>query len=184
MAKLLVLVYLAAIVAATLSIVHFGPEASIYNAFFLIGLNLTTRDKLHDLWGVHRLRNMVLLIMAGSIISYLAVIVLGVGPPDIVARIALASCVAFAVAESCDAFLYQSIRNRPWLERANTSNLLGAFLDSAIFVSIAFGWTWEIIFLQMCAKIAGGFVWSLVIEHIRKRGELVDDSLSRHPYYP
>jgi uncharacterized PurR-regulated membrane protein YhhQ (DUF165 family) len=168
MTYLLIGAYLAAIIAANLTTSHFGPEASIYNAFFLIGLNLTTRDKLHDLWGRHRFRNMALLILAGSALSFVAAhLFAGTVPPDIVARIALASAVAFAVAEGCDAVSYEALRNRPWLERANSSNFVGAFLDSAIFVAIAFGWTWEIIFAQFCAKVAGGFVWSLIIGRVR-----------------
>lgn len=172
MRALLVGAYLAAIIAANLSSSHFGPEASIYNAFFLIGLNLTTRDKLHDLWGKHRFRNMALLILTGSLLSFGAAhLFSGSLPPDIVARIALASCVAFAVAEGFDALLYQVLRKRPWLERANTSNFLGATLDSTIFVAIAFGWDWPIIFGQLCAKVAGGFVWSLVLQRRKDRLE-------------
>lgn len=167
----LVALYLAAIVAANLSSSHFGPEASIYNAFFLIGLNLTTRDRLHDLWGSKRFRNMALLIGAGSAISYAASIALASEalPSAVVARIALASCVAFAVAESADALLYHLLRFKPWLERSNTSNLLSATLDSTVFVSIAFGWNWPIIFGQLCAKVAGGFVWSLILRAKRER---------------
>jgi hypothetical protein len=172
---LLVIAYLSAIVAANLITAHFGPTASIYNAFALIGLNLTTRDKLHDLWGRNRLRNMALLILAGSAISYAATVLLAVGPPEIIARIALASCVAFGVAESFDAITYQLVRARPWIERANISNFVGAALDSAIFVAIAFGWDWTIIFGQFCAKVAGGFLWSLVLQ---KRNASV--ALSKH----
>lgn len=58
----LVGLFLSAIVGANLISAHFGPGASIYNAFFLIGLTLTTRDRLHDLWGRNRFRNMALLI--------------------------------------------------------------------------------------------------------------------------
>lgn len=90
-------------------------------------------------------------------------------PSDVVARIALASCAAFATAESFDAITYQILRKRPWLERSNTSNFVGAALDSAIFVSIAFGWAWPIIFGQFCAKVAGGFLWSLVLRARRER---------------
>lgn len=160
----LVLLWWAAIVAANLSSAHFGPDASIYNAFLFIGLTLTTRDRLHDLWGRDRFRNMALLILSGSAISFVAAHVFtGAAPPEIVARIALASTVAFAVAEGMDAVAYQALRRRPWLERANTSNFVGAALDSALFVSIAFGWSWTIIFAQFCAKVAGGFLWSLLI---------------------
>lgn len=173
MIYLLIALYLTAIVAANLISARFGPGASIYNAFGLIGLNLTTRDKLHDLWGRNRFRNMALLIAGGSALSYAAAVTVGAGsaPAEIVAKIALASCVAFAVAESFDAGFYHLLRNRPWLERANTSNCLGAALDSAVFVSIAFGWQWEIIFGQFCAKVAGGFLWSLVL---RKRHERLE----------
>lgn len=173
MTALLVGVYLGAIIAANLISAHFGPEASIYNAFFMIGLVLTTRDRLHDLWGRHRFRNMALLIVGGSALSFAAAHVFsGTAPPEVVAKIALASCVAFAVAETFDAFAYHVLRKRPWLERANTSNLLGATLDSAVFVTIAFGWAWPIIFGQLCAKVAGGFVWSLVIRYTQRVPEV------------
>jgi uncharacterized PurR-regulated membrane protein YhhQ (DUF165 family) len=169
----LVGLYLAAIVAANWSSAHWGPEASIYNAFFLIGLTLTTRDRLHDIWGSKRFRNMALLIGAGSALSFAgAHLFPGTAPPDVVAKIALASCVAFGVAETMDAVGYQLLRRKPWLERANTSNLLGAALDSAIFVSIAFGWSWPIIFGQFCAKVGGGFVWSLVIRYTQRVPEV------------
>jgi uncharacterized PurR-regulated membrane protein YhhQ (DUF165 family) len=165
----LVAAYLAAIVAANLSSAHFGPEASIYNAFLLIGLTLTVRDRLHDAWRGRRLRNMALLIAGGSALSYLASLGLAdeALPADVVGRIALASCAAFASSETLDALLYHRLRRRPWLERANTSNLLSAAVDSAVFVSVAFGWSWAIVFGQACAKVAGGFVYSLVL---RARG--------------
>lgn len=165
----LVAVYLVAIVAANLSTAHFGPTASVYNAFAFIGLNLTTRDKLHDLWGANRFRNMAVLIVSGSVMSYIATKALGAGPPEIVARIALASCAAFAVAEGLDAIGYHLMRHREWLERSNVSNIVGAAADSTVFVSIAFGWRWEIIFAQFCAKVAGGFVWSLLIGRVKAR---------------
>jgi uncharacterized PurR-regulated membrane protein YhhQ (DUF165 family) len=165
---------LSTLIGGSLVAAHYGPSASIYNAFFLIGLALTTRDRLHDLWGRHRLRNMSLLILAGSGLSLLAAhLFTGSAPPDVVARIALASAVAFAVSEGMDAVGYQMLHRRPWLERANTSNLIGAALDSAIFVSIAFGWDWPIIFGQFAAKVAGGFVWSLILRSHRKRREAV-----------
>jgi uncharacterized PurR-regulated membrane protein YhhQ (DUF165 family) len=166
-AVLLIAAYLGAIVLANGISAHYGAGASIYNAFFMIGLTLTVRDRLHDLWRGHRLRNMALLIATGSVISYVAALTINSSsvPSDIVARIALASCVAFAVAEGMDALFYQALRFRPWLERSNTSNVLSALLDSMIFVSIAFGWSWPVIFGQVCAKVAGGFVWSLVIRY-------------------
>jgi len=57
----LVNAYLAAIIAANLIVTHKGPTWSVYTAFVLIGLDLTTRDRLHDLWRGHVLRNMAFL---------------------------------------------------------------------------------------------------------------------------
>jgi hypothetical protein len=60
---MLVALYLAAIVAANLSVAAFGPGVTIVNAFALIGLDLSTRDALHDRWrGRWLLARMALLI--------------------------------------------------------------------------------------------------------------------------
>ncbi len=167
--------YLSSIIAANLISAHFGPGASVYNAFFLVGLALTTRDRLTDLWGEHRIRNMALLIACGSAISYGASILLASSalPSEVVARIALASAVAFLVAESFDFATYTLLHRRPWIERSNSSNVVGATLDSAIFVSIAFGWNWQIIVAQVGAKVAGGYIFSLILRHVKARGEVV-----------
>jgi uncharacterized PurR-regulated membrane protein YhhQ (DUF165 family) len=170
----LVALYLTSIVAANLIIAHFGASASIYTAAGLIGLDITTRDRLHDFWGERRLQKMAVLILAGSAISYVASIVLANDhlPSSLVAKIALASAIAFLVSESLDAVVYHLRRVRPFIERSNTSNLVSATVDSVVFVSIAFGWSWPIIFGQITAKIAGGFVWSLVLDHVRERREV------------
>lgn len=169
----LVAAYLGAIVAANLTTARWGPTWSVYNAFLLVGLALTTRDRLHDLWGSERFRNMALLIVAGSALSYGASIWLTPDsvPSDVVAKIALASCVAFFFAEGMDALSYEGMLRKgwPWFERANASNVVGAVFDSVIFVCIAFGWNWSIIFGQITAKIAGGFVWSFVLAKHRER---------------
>jgi uncharacterized PurR-regulated membrane protein YhhQ (DUF165 family) len=167
----LVLLVLSTVVAANLISAKYGPEASIYNAFVLVGVVLSTKDWLYDLWGEKRIRNTALLVAAGSALSYLAAITLTPAsvPAPVVKEIAFASFAAYAVAETWDTVVYHWLRERPWLERSNTSNVLGAFLDSAVFVTLAFGWAWPIIFGQFCAKVAGGFVWSLVIEKVRER---------------
>jgi len=148
--------YLAAIVAANLSVTHWGPQAVIYNAFLFIGLDLTCRDRLHDIWRGRLIRNMSLLIAAGSGLSYLVNRDSG--------RIALASCIAFGAAAVTDSLVYQRLRNNSWYERANQSNLASAAMDSIIFPWIAFGaFLWPIVFGQFCAKVAGGVVWSFVL---------------------
>jgi hypothetical protein len=154
--------YLAAIVAANLSVAHWGPTAAIYNAFLFIGLDLTSRDRLHDMWRGHLLRNMAVLIVAGSALSYLAGIWLGTGP--FVGRIALSSCVAFGAAATADAIVYHLLRNRSWYERVNQSNLAGAAVDSLVFVALwPFGFQFTLAFTLFAAKVAGGVVWSFLL---------------------
>ena len=153
--------YLLAVVSANLTIAAFGPGLAPLVAFLFIGLNLSARDRLHDLWGRNVGRNMLLLIAAGGLLSYL----LNAGA----ARVALASVAAFALSETADALVYHARRHRPYLERSNTSNVLGAAVDSLIFPVLAFGgFPLAIIALQFVAKVAGGLVWSLLLNATRR----------------
>src|SRR5262252_64485 len=95
-ARILVAIYLVAIIAANWSVTHWGPTAAVYNAFLFIGLDLVTRDRLHDAWkGRHLWLRMGFLIGSGSAVSYLFFNSSG--------RVALASAIAFAAAATCDA---------------------------------------------------------------------------------
>lgn len=159
--RALVSVYLAAIVAANLIVTHKGPTWSVYLAFVFIGFDLVCRDRLHDACRGHVVRNMAALIVAGSAISYAVNRDSG--------RIALASCLAFGTAATADAIVYHLRRSKSWSDRSNESNLAGAAIDSLVFPIVAFGTPvlWPIVFGQFCAKVAGGYVWSLLL---RKRG--------------
>lgn len=159
---ILIAVYLAAIVAANLAITAYGPSAAIVVAFLFIGLDLTTRDALHDRWRGDRLAlRMALLIAAGGVISYL--LNAGAG------QVALASTVAFALAATADFLVYQALGARPFLVRANGSNIVSAAVDSLVFPTIAFGALLPAVVLgQFIAKVAGGFVWSLVLDGWRR----------------
>ena len=151
-----VFMYLAAIVAANVSVSLFGPGVTVVNAFLFIGFNLTARDRLHDAWhGRNLRRNMALLILTGAALSAL----FGAG------RIALASFVAFALSEAVDTAVYQMLGNRAKLVQVNGSNIVSAAVDSIVFPALAFGWPllWLVMAGQFVAKVGGGAVWSLVI---------------------
>lgn len=153
--KVLIAAYLAAIVAANLSIAMFGPPAAIINALALVALDLTARDRLHEAWAGRALwPRMGMLICTGGLLSY----ALGAGP------VAAASCAAFIAAGMADAAAYHAARRLPWLARANLSNAAGAMLDSAAFVLLAFGpAAWPLIPAQLLAKVAGGALWSWLL---------------------
>ncbi|MGE5498416.1 MAG: VUT family protein [Syntrophothermus sp.] len=158
-----VILYLFAIVLANLSVLWFGPASTIINAFFLIGLDLTLRDKLHDKWMDNNLwLKMFLLIIAGSAITFLVAPKAG--------HIAAASVISFACAALADAIVYSLLHKKNFMIRSNGSNLGGSLVDSVLFPTIAFGslMPW-IIFGQFTAKVTGGFLWSLILNYNRKK---------------
>lgn len=151
-------IYIAALVAANLLVAWLGVWFSLVNAFVLIGLDLSLRDKLHDLWEGDKLPiKMGGLIATASIVSY------AINPAT--GMIAFASLAAFSLSMVADAFAYQYLKGKNWLLRANGSNIAGSAVDSVVFPTIAFGELMlEIVALQFIAKVGGGFIWSKVLE--------------------
>ena len=154
--------YLGAIIAANLLVVTFGPPAIIINSFLFIGLDLTSRDKLHDKWRNNGLVwKMFILILSGGIISYFVNRDAG--------QIAFASTVSFILAAIVDSIAFHILRFRPQLQKINGSNIPSAMVDSIAFPTIAFGSFMPIIILgQFIAKITGGFFWSIIFNEMYK----------------
>lgn len=151
-----IILYLSAIVTANWIIAHFGPSMAVVTAFVFIGLNITTRDYLHEIWrGRHLKRNMFLLIAAGSLLS----ILFNAG------HIALASFLAFAASETTDALVYHKLGQYPRWLRINGSNVPSALVDSLAFPILAFGWPplVGVIVGQFVAKVFGGAAWSVIL---------------------
>lgn len=150
-------IYIAALVAANLLVAWLGPWFSLVNAFVLIGLDLSLRDKLHDLWdGEYLPIKMGGLIATASIVSY------AINPAT--GMIAFASLTAFCLSMVADTVAYQYLKNKDWMVRVNGSNTAGALVDSVVFPTIAFGGLMiEIVALQFIAKLGGGFIWSKIL---------------------
>lgn len=158
--------YLIAIIAANLTVAWFGASVTIINAFLFIALDLTSRDKLHDAW--HRKNlfwKMSALIAVGSLLSW--ALNRNAGP------IALASFIAFACANAADTLVYQLLHDKAKLLKINGSNVVSAAVDSFIFPMLAFGFPllWGVIIGQFAAKVAGGFIWSLILNRGWKKVE-------------
>lgn len=160
----------------------FGVAASVLCAFFLIGLDITARDALHERWyGRGFVWKMGTLIAAGSVISAaLSLLAPALFRPLMEAgsissaefgerstRVAAASFIAFAGANVVDSAVYQLLHRRTRLLKINGSNVVTSLADSILFPTLAFGALMPaIIVLEFAAKASGGFVWSLVL---RKR---------------
>lgn len=156
----MMLLYLGAIVLANLLAARYGPAVTVLSAFLLIGCSYTVRDVLHERWRGHLRVRMALLIWNGALLSWV------VNPAA--ARVAAASAVAFACAETVDALAYQAAGRRPWLVKVNASNVAGAAVDSVIFPTLAFGalLPW-VVAGQFVAKVAGGAVWAYLLRRRR-----------------
>lgn len=162
---LYVVLYLAAVIAANLTVAAFGPSVTVINAFLFIGLDLTTRDGLHEAWGGRWLwPKMLVLIGVGSLLSF--ALNQGAG------QIALASFLAFGCAGIVDAVVYQVLHRRSWFVKVNGSNVFSAMADSLIFPTVAFGAFLPLIVLgQFTAKVAGGFMWAWIIARAKATHE-------------
>lgn len=154
---MLVLLYLAAIVAANLSVAYFGPVSTIVNAFLFIGLDITTRDMLHERWENKYLwLRMGALIAGGSALSWLLNKNAG--------SIALASVIAFAASGLADTIVYTLMARFSRFEKVTGSNIVSAAVDSVVFPWVAFGSFMPLIAGgQLLAKVVGGFVWALML---------------------
>lgn len=153
----LILAYLGAIATANVLISRYGPAVAIITAFLFIGLDLSTRDRLHEQWqGQGLWTRMLALIVAGGLLS---LILGGSG------RVALASCLAFITAGIADTVSYRLLNHQPRLWRVNGSNLVAAMVDSLCFPLIAFGWPmlWGVVLGQLLAKVVGGAIWAWLL---------------------
>jgi hypothetical protein len=156
--KLVIGAYLMAAVAANITVHYFGPAAMPVIAFLLIGLDLSSRDYLHEAWEGKKLGlKMLALIGGGSALTFLV--------NREAERVAVASFLAFASAGASDAVTYAALKGRARLLKVNGSNLISALVDSAVFPAVAFGiFNIETIAAQYAAKVGGGFFWSIILE--------------------
>lgn len=153
------LIYIAVIVAANLTVAAFGPGVTLINAFLLIGLDISLRDKLHTRWqGQHLFKRMLALIAVSAAISYMLNPVAG--------QIAIASVAAFFVSNVIDTLVFQWLHRRgnSFIVCSNGSNVASAMTDSLLFPWIAFN-----VFMpgisagQFAFKFFGGAIWALVL---------------------
>lgn len=160
---MLIVLYLSAIVIANLAVTTFGPGVSIVCAFLFIGLDLTSRDRLHEAWhGAWLWPKMLSLIAGGSLLSYL--LNSNAGP------IALASFAASLASGLADTLVYTLLGKRSYMVKVNGSNLVSSAVDSLIFPALAFGFPllWPIVIGQFVAKVTGGAVWSVVLAGVKQ----------------
>lgn len=103
---------------------------------YFAGLAFGLRDALHERGG-HRW--VLAAIATGALISL--IIEDGATIPGGHVAIAVASAIAFSLSELADLAVYSPLRRKAWPAAVASSNLVGAVVDSALFLWLAFGST-------------------------------------------
>lgn len=120
----------------------FGYEAPA--AALVVGFTFLARDYIHAAWGVT---------------ACLAAIAVGTALSVFISpALALASGAAFLFSELADLAVLQRLREKGWSRAVTASNIVGALLDSIIFLWLAFG---SLAFLpgQLMAKLVTTVLW-------------------------
>lgn len=112
--------------------IGFGLEAPA--GVFAVGLAFTLRDIVHRTLGRAAV---IVCIVAGCLLAYL--IEAGGTIPGGIVPIAVASAAAFLLSETADLAVYTPIEQRSFLGAVAASNVVGAIVDSALFLWLAFG---------------------------------------------
>ena len=150
-----VVFYLGSILVAnwmvhTFGIVEFGPIMFPAGAV-AIGLTFSARDFVQRKYG--KWRCWIWMVIA-------AVLTATINP-----KLAMASIAAFLCAESIDWALF-TFTKYSFKKRLVLSNLISTPIDSAIFVTVAFGWFWPAVWGQALVKFASSLIPLLFMKDI------------------
>ena len=153
--------FLACIVAANYVTTEYGMAPVGFGLVatagtYLAGLTFVLRDTVQD--GLGKAAT-IGLIATGAALSYL------VSDPFI----ALASGVAFLASELADLAVYTPLRSRGYIRAAVASNIVGAFVDTVLFLWVAGFPIGDAIAGQMVGKAAVTLVVVLAVASVRVR---------------
>jgi hypothetical protein len=118
----------------TYGIVGIGLGLTAPAGVYAAGLGFGLRDALHEAGGS---RFVLAAIATGAGLSWWLSDAVTI--PGGHASIAVASGVAFGLAELADLAIYAPLRERRWTAAVILSNIVGAVVDSAVFLWLAFG---------------------------------------------
>lgn len=94
-------------------------------------------------------------------------------------KLAMASVIAFGVSEFIDWFLFKYLK-LSLKKRIIWSNLFSGPIDSAIFVTLAFGWFWPAIWGQAVTKYISGLLVLPFLKNEKITFDIEVDGLKHH----
>lgn len=127
-------VWLANWLVTKYGIVPVGFGLSAPTGVFAVGIAFTLRDIVHRTLGRAAV---VGCIIAGCVLAYF--IEANINIPGGHVSLAVASAAAFLFSESADLAVYTPLEKRGFLRAVTASNIVGALVDSALFLWLAFG---------------------------------------------
>lgn len=164
-----VAIYAANWLTSRYEMVHLpGTSLMVTAGTFAAGAALLMRDAVQDTMGK---RWVFIGIGAGAAIT-------AVTSP----ALALASCTAFLIAEFADMAVYTPLRKRGWARAVFTSNAVGAFFDTVIFLAIA---GFPVTIAAVSGQMIGKVFWVTAIPVlVVVGGRYVRDAVSRKSLKP
>ena len=159
-----VALFLCAIVAANTAVATYGQAALVFTAWVVIPFDMLTRDLLHERWRNDRLAlRMGGLVLVGGAITILL--------NHSSWRIALGSCLAFALAMTVNSLVFEHLLDRSTrFGRMTASNAAAAVVDSIAFPLIAFLAIDPVLSAaQAISKTLGGVAWTAAALYILPR---------------
>lgn len=165
MRALLTILFLATILLANYVTTHYGMVPVGFGLIatagtYLAGLTFVLRDSLQDTAGK---RWTLATIAAGAVLSF------AISAPFI----ALASAAAFLLAELADLAVYTPLRRQGYVRAAVASNLVGAVVDTLVFLTIAGFPVWQALPGQMVGKAAVTVAAVVIVLTVRASRKVV-----------
>ncbi|GIT89793.1 membrane protein [Jannaschia pagri] len=136
---LLILAMGAIVVAANIGVQFIIADGWLTWGAFSYPLAFLVTDVTNRLYGAEKARKVVLAGFAVGIgCSLIGSQIMGEFGPLVTLRIAIASGVAFLVAQLLDLAIFSALRERRWFVAPLTSSIIGSAVDTALFFTLAF----------------------------------------------
>lgn len=157
MKRVLILLYLMAIVGANYIAFFVGQWGLVITASLLIPFDFVLRAYFHETWtGRRLLRNLTLLIGSGALLT----LVINVET----LHIAVGSFLGFTLAGLSASLFYQSTIESGYFYKVNGSDLVAIVVDSFVFQYVAFSdVSLPVMVSQITMKFLGGLMWYWVL---------------------
>ena len=127
-------------------IIHLPLNLSTPAGVFVFAPLFSLRDRIQYDRG---LKWTLVLIFCSGLFSWILGAMVGL---ELLSRIAIASVVAFLCSEFLDTVIYFAIQES-FVKRALVSNIVSSFIDSLIFITLAFGYDLSLISGQWIIKV-------------------------------